>query len=253
MDNSEQKEKAQKLDDENNSKTIDKLRQKNSDENRKINIILKKQLKEISTQIEELFIEQEKQKNNKIKNSIDYSNKIDIQEFTNFQSKIDRYKKKIESKQKEINNNFEYENIIKNENEYKSITSRLLSLKKENEILTKITKQLNDQLIEANGGSQINSQTVQMSEKLKFLKEEIKLMNDNSKILTKKIKVQNAEINELNQYISKVKSNIDYAKYEQEQANKKEDYINDEKLLKKIIELKDEIKKLEIEKKRTRR
>ena len=98
---------------------------------------------------------------------MDKSNKVDIQEFTNFQSKIDRYKKKIESKQKEINNNFEYENIIKNENEYKSIKSRLLNLKKENEILTKITKELNEQLIEVNGGPQINGQTVQMAEKLK--------------------------------------------------------------------------------------
>ena len=226
---------------------IEKIRQQNNEENKKNNIALKKQLKEISAQIEDIFAQQEQKKNNKLQNSIDKSNKVDIKEFTSFQSKIDKYKKKIESKQKEINNNYDYENIIKNENEYKSITSRLINLKTENDILTKMNTKLKQQLNEINGGTQLSGKTVQMSEKLKYLKDEIQLMNDSYKVLINKIRAQNFEINELEQYIEKVKSNIDYAKAEQEEANKNEN--NDEISDNVIAELKESIKQLEIEKK----
>ena len=225
---------------------MEKIKQKNIEENKKNNIALKQQLKIISSQIEEIFSQEENRKNNKLQNSLDKSNKVDIQEFTSFQSKIDNYKKKIESKKKEIRNNFEFESVIKNENEYKSIKSKLLSLKKENEILTKINKDLDVQFNEVNGGIQLEGKAVEISGKLKYLKEEIKLMNDNSTILKNKIKEQNNQINELENYNKKVKSNIDYAKMEQEQANKNN---NDGDLLEKIKELNDYIKKLEIEKK----
>lgn len=231
-----------------NEKKISLMRQQNKEENKKNNIALKKQLKEISAQIEDIFSQQEQKKNNKLQNSIDKSNKVDIQEFTSFQSKIGKYKKKIESKQKEINSNYDFENIIKNENEQKSNTSRLINLKKENDILTKMNKQLQKQLDEINGGSQLSGKTVQMSEKLRYLKDEIKIMNESSKLLINKIRAQNFEINELEQYIKKVKSNIDYAKAEQEEANKNG---NSDEMLKDnvIADLKESIKQLEIEKK----
>ena len=162
---------------------MEKIKQKNIEENKKNNIALKQQLKIISSQIEEIFSQEENRKNNKLQNSLDKSNKVDIQEFTSFQSKIDNYKKKIESKKKEIRNNFEFESVIKNENEYKSIKSKLLSLKKENEILTKINKDLDVQFNEVNGGIQLEGKAVEISGKLKYLKEEIKLMNDNASIL----------------------------------------------------------------------
>ena len=94
---------------------------KNNEENKKNNGLLKNQLKEICNQIEEVLSQEEARKNNKLQASMDKSNKVDIQEFTNFQSKINGYKKKIELKQKEINSNLEYGNIIKNENEYNNI------------------------------------------------------------------------------------------------------------------------------------
>ena len=142
----------------------------------------------------------------------------------------------------------EYENIIKNENEYKSISERLLSLKKENEILTKMTKELNKQLNEEDGGAKMGEKANQMVQKLSFLKKEIALMNSTSKMLKNKIISQNNEIEELNKYIEKVKSNIDYAKEEQENANKGEE-ISDLEVLKKIKELTEAISQLEIEKK----
>ena len=240
--------KENNIDNKDKENKIIAIKQQNNEENKKNNIALKKQLKEISAQIEDIFYQQEQKKNNKLQNSMDKSNKVDIQEFTNFQSQIDKYKKKIQSKQKEINNNYDFENIIKNENEYKSITSRLIDLKKENDILTKMNKQLKQQLDEISGGAQLSGKTVQMSEKLRYLKDEIKLMNDSSKVLINKIRAQNFEINELEQYIKKVKSNIDYAKAEQEQANKNEN--NDEMLSDNVIkEMKESIKQLEIEKK----
>ena len=233
---------------EESTNQIDILKKKNIEENRKNNIALKQQLREISSQIEEIFAQQENKKNNKLQNSMENSNKVDIQEYTNFQSEIFKYKKKIESKQKEINNTYEFENIIKNENEHKSIKKRLFELKEENKVLTKMTKRLNDQLEELDGGVFINGKKVQMSEKLKYLNDEIKILNGSSKVLNNKIKAQNIEINELNQIIDKIKRNIDYAKQQQEQENK-ENEISNEELIKKIKELKESIKQLEITKK----
>ena len=111
----------------NNTEKIEKLKQKNNEENRKNNTALKQQLRDISAQIEEIFAQQDSKKNNKLQNSTDNSNYVDIKEFTSFKSKIDNYKKKIESNKKDIINNLEYENIIKNENEYKSNASKLLT------------------------------------------------------------------------------------------------------------------------------
>ena len=231
----------------NNTEKIEKIKQKNCEENRRNNTVLKQQLKNISTQIEEIFAQQENKKKNKLQNSMENSNKVDIKEFTNFKSKIDKYKKKIELNQKDINSNLEYENIIKNENEYKSIASRLLSLKKENEVLKKIIKRLNEQLKEEDGGVKMDEKASQMAQKLEYLKQEIVIMNSTSNMLKKQIKSQNTEIGELNKYIEKVKSNIDYAKEEQEKANKNGE-MTDEQVIKKIKELTESIKQLEIEK-----
>ena len=223
------------------------IKMKNNEENKKNNGLLKNQLKEICNQIEEVLSQEEARKNNKLQASMDKSNKVDIQEFTNFQSKINGYKKKIELKQKEINSNLEYGNIIKNENEYNNLKKKLLNLKKENDYLTKVNKELNDQLIEVNGGIQMNGRKVEMTEKLKNLKDEIRYLNAHSKDLIKTIRAQNSEMNELDQYIQKVRSNIDYAKEEQQKAN--ENDKPDEDVIKKINELKEAIKKIDIEKK----
>ena len=45
---------------ESNTQKIEKIRQKNIEENRKNNIALKQQLKNISSQIEEIFAQEEK-------------------------------------------------------------------------------------------------------------------------------------------------------------------------------------------------
>ena len=223
---------------------MEKEKQKNIDENKRNNILLKEQLKEITSQLEDIINREKEKKNNKLQESSD--NKLDMQEFVNFQSKIDKYKKKIDNKEREIKSNYEYENIVKNENEKKSFTERLMNLQKENKILTEINKKLNQQLKEADGGDITAEKEVQMAEKLKNMKEEIKLYNDVSKQLVDTIRVQNEEIIALDQYVKKLKANIEFAKKEQQQAMGDN---NDKDLNIQIKEMKDAIKKLEVEKK----
>ena len=50
----------------------------------------------------------------------------------------------------------QYENIINSENEYKHNMQQLKKLEKENEYLTKITKELKNQINEINGGYEVN-------------------------------------------------------------------------------------------------
>lgn len=223
---------------------MEKAKQKNIDENKRNNILLKEQLKEITSQLEDIINREKEKKNNKLQESSD--NKLDMQEFVNFQSKIDKYKKKIDNKEREIKSNYEYENIVKNENEKKTFTARLVSLQKENKILTEINKKLNQQLKEVDGGDITAEKSVQMIEKLKNMKEEIKLYNDVSKQLVDTIRVQNEEIFALDQYVKKLKANIEFAKKEQQQAMGDD---SDKDLITQIKEMKDSIKKLEVEKK----
>lgn len=223
---------------------MEKAKQKNMEENKRNNILLKEQLKEITSQLEDIIIREKEKKNNKLQESSD--NKLDMQEFVNFQSKIEKYKKKIDYKEKEMKNNYEYENIVKNENEKKSFTARLLTLQNENKILTEINKKLSQQLKEANGGEVTAEKAVQMTEKLKNLKEEIKLYNGVSKDLINTIRVQNEEIIELEQVVKKMKANIEFAKNEQQQAMGDK---SDKDLMTQIKEMKDSINKLQVEKK----
>ena len=90
-------------------------------------------------------------------------------------------------------------------------------MEKENEYLNKITKELKEQLSEANSGYEINGN--QKMRELNNLKNEIKLMNESSKLLQKNIKSQNNTINSLEKEIKKIKSNIDYEKSEREKMN----------------------------------
>ena len=239
----------------NKSQTIEQIKQKNMLENKKNNSILKLQLKEISSQIEQVLYLQESKKNEI--NVEDSSTKIDIQSYTHFQSAIDKYKKSIESMKKEINL-IQYENIIKDENQYKDNIQYLRKLEKENEYLTKINKELKEQIEESNHGLEINSN--QKSRELTNLKKEIKLVNDSSKILKQNIKGQNFTINNLDLEIKKIKSNIDYAKAQQEKENNmnnqkenKNDTGNNlkdlsgEELIEKIKEYQENIKTLDIE------
>ena len=176
----------------NQNQKNDQIKEKNRIENKKNNSVLKLQLKEISSQIEQVLYLQESKKNEV--NVEDSSTKIDIQNYTHFTSEIERYKKSIESMKKEISLN-QYENIINSENEYKHNMQQLKKLEKENEYLTKITKELKNQINETNGGYEVNGN--QKLRELNHLKEDIKLINDSSKTMKKTIKEQNKIINEL--------------------------------------------------------
>ena len=240
----------------NQSQTKEQIHQQNIKENKKNNSILKVQLKEISSQIEQILNLQKAKK--KEINVEDSSTKIDIQSYNNFTSTIDKYKRNIEAMKKEINLN-QYESIINNENEYKNNLEYLKKLEKENEYLTKITKELKEQINESNCGYEVNEN--QKKRELKNLKNEMKLINDSSKILRENIKGQTNIINNLDLEIKKIKSNIDYAKAQQEKANnmnksnensKEKAKINfedltEEELLEKIKEYTENIKKLDIE------
>ena len=164
----------------NQSQINEQIRQKNMIENKKNNSILKLQLKEISSQIEQVLYLQESKKNEI--NVEDSSTKIDIQTYTHFQSAIDRYKKSIELMKKEISLN-QYENIINSENDYKKNIESLKKLEKENEYLTKITKEMKNQINETNSGIEINGN--QKLRELNHLKQEIKLINDSNKNMRK--------------------------------------------------------------------
>ena len=177
----------------------DQIKEKNRIENKKNNSILKLQLKEISSQIEQVLYLQESKRNEV--NVDDSSTKIDIQNYTHFTSEIDRYKKSIESMKKEISLN-QYENIINSENEYKRNIQQLKTLEKENEYLTKITKELKNQINETNGGYEVNGN--QKLRELNHLKEDIKLINDSSKTLKTAIKEQNKIINDLDYEIKNI-------------------------------------------------
>jgi hypothetical protein len=71
---------------------MEKAKQSNIEENKRNNILLKEQLKEISSQLEDIINREKEKKNNKLQENND--NKLDMQEFVNFQYKIDKYKKK---------------------------------------------------------------------------------------------------------------------------------------------------------------
>ena len=184
----------------NKSQSMEQIKQQNIKENKKNNSILKLQLQEISSQIEQILNVQKAKK--KEINVEDSSSKIDIQSYNNFTSTIDKYKRNIEAMKKEINLN-QYESIINNENEYKNNLEYLKKLEKENEYLTKITKELKEQINESNCGYEVNEN--QKKRELKNLKNEMKLIHDSSKILRENIKGQTNIINNLDLEIKKSK------------------------------------------------
>ena len=180
------------------NQVMEQIKQKNYIENKKNNSILKSQLKEISSQIEQVLNLQEAKK--KEVNFEDSSIKIDIQSYTQFQSVIDKYKKANEAMRKEINLN-QYENIINNENGYKRNLQILKKLEKENEYLTKVNKELQEKINETNSGMEANGK--QKNRELNNLKKEMKLINDSSKILKQNIKGQYIKIQSLDSKINK--------------------------------------------------
>ena len=223
------------------------LERKKLEENIKNNTSLKAHLKVICNQIEEIFVEQEnKKKNNEHQYNTDGSNYVDFTEFNSFQSRINNYKKKILSKERELNLNLELENIKSNENDFKLFASRLMTLEDENKRLKKINKELNEQLKEINGGDIVNEKTFQLTEKLKNLKKDIEYLNSSSKKLNNSVLLQNKEIIGLQLYIQKVKSSIDFAKSQQQKNVNNE---SGEALLEITKKMKDSINKIRIEKK----
>ena len=226
---------------------METLEKKKLEENIKNNMTLKAQLKEICNQIEGVFVEQENsKKNNEFQYKTGSKNYVDFTEFNSFQSKINNYKKKILSKERELNLNREYENIKNNENNFKFFTSRLITLEDENKRLKKINKELDQQLKEANGGDIVNEKTFELTQKLERLKKDIELLNKSSKKLDNSVLLQNKEIIGLQLYNQKVKSNIDFAKIQQQKDGNNE---SKEVLLENIKKMKDSINKIKIEKK----
>ena len=94
---------------------MEQIKQKNYIENKKNNSILKSQLKEISSQIEQVLNLQEAKK--KEVNFEDSSVKIDIQSYTQFQSVIDKKKNSISNLIDIIKNDDNAASNIKKENE----------------------------------------------------------------------------------------------------------------------------------------
>jgi hypothetical protein len=140
----------------------------------------------------------------------------------------------------------EYENIKKNENDFKLFTSRLIILEDENKRLKKINKDLDEQLKEANGGDIVNEKTNELKGKLESLKKDIELLNKSSKKLDNSVLLQNKEIIELQLHNQKVKSNIEFAKAQQQ---KEDNNKSEEVSLENIKKMKDSIEKIKIEKK----
>ena len=226
---------------------MEALEKKKLEENIKNNMTLKAQLKEICNQIEDVFVEQEnKKKNNELQYKNGSTNYVDFPEFNSFQSKINNYKRKILSKERELNLNIEYENIKNNESDFKLFASRLITLEDENKRLKKINKELDQQLKEANGGDIVNEKTFELKEKLKRLKKDIELLNKSSKKLDNSVLLQNKEIIELQLHNQKVKSNIEFAKAQQQ---KEDNNKSEEVSLENIKKMKDSIEKIKIEKK----
>ena len=219
---------------------------KNIDENKKNNITLKKHLMEICSEIEKVFEERKKKKinrNNPNENSI----KIDIKEYSKFQSEIGKYKKKIEQKKKEIINTSDYNKIVTSENDYKYKYSKLLDLQQENELLSKMNNELAKQINDDKGGDKIKIRNDQIQEKLDNLKKTIEKLNKEIKKITKNIRNQKNQINELDQFTKKVQYNIEYEKSEREAENSNDDIekkTNGE-LTKEIMQLKNTIDEIE--------
>ena len=226
---------------------MEALEKKKLEENIKNNMSLKAQLKEICNQIEDVFVEQEnKKKNNELQYKNGSTNYVDFPEFNSFQSKINNYKRKILTKERELNLNIEYENIKNNESDFKLFASRLITLEDENKRLKKISKELNEQLKEANGGDIVIEKTSELKLKLESLKKDIELLNKSSKKLDNSVLLQNKEIIELQLHNQKVKSNIEFAKAQQQ---KEDNNKSEEVSLENIKKMKDSIEKIKIEKK----
>ena len=226
---------------------METLEKKKLEENIKNNMSLKAQLKEICNQIEDVFVEQEnKKKNNELQYKNGSTNYVDFPEFNSFQSKINNYKRKILTKERELNLNIEYENIKNNESDFKLFASRLITLEDENKRLKKISKELNEQLKEANGGDIVIEKTSELKQKLESLKKDIELLNKSSKKLDNSVLLQNKEIIELQLHNQKVKSNIEFAKAQQQ---KEDNNKSEEVSLENIKKMKDSIEKIKIEKK----
>lgn len=226
---------------------MEALEKKKLEENIKNNMSLKAQLKEICNQIEDVFVEQEnKKKNNELQYKNGSTNYVDFPEFNSFQSKINNYKRKILTKERELNLNIEYENIKNNESDFKLFASRLITLEDENKRLKKISKELNEQLKEANGGDIVIEKTSELKQKLESLKKDIELLNKSSKKLDNSVLLQNKEIIELQLHNQKVKSNIEFAKAQQQ---KEDNNKSEEVSLENIKKMKDSIEKIKIEKK----
>jgi hypothetical protein len=169
---------------------------------------LKEQLKIISKQIEAAI-------ENKKNNSTFHSQKqiqYDIQKTSNFNYKINEYKKKIEKLKNDLNSKKKYLNLQKDENDLKNYQTKLNLLQEEHDTLKKIIRNQKIALLEIEKKYSNKSEIFGMSQKIKNLKEENKIMKDFNKNLNEKIKNQNNQINKLNNECNLIKDNIDNKK-----------------------------------------
>ena len=173
---------------------------------------LKIQLRQVCNKIEEVIADYKERKLYGIPINNDNINKVDLQKFNEFVSKIEEQKNKTESYKEMIDYDNKYSKITKEENQLKYITKHLLDLKKEYEFLNKIYKKQEKGLNLLLNNNFNSDQIAELDKKLKDLKNEYAKLHNNYKSLNIKIKDQNTQINSLNSECSLIKDNIELKK-----------------------------------------
>ncbi len=140
---------------------------------------LKNQLRQVCNKIEKVIEDYKESKLYRIPINNDNINKIDLQKFNEFASKIEEQKNKKESYKEMIDYDNKYSQITKDENQLKYITNHLLALKKEYEFLNKINKKQENGLNQLLNNNFNISQITELNKKLKDLKNEYITLNNN--------------------------------------------------------------------------
>ncbi len=136
--------------------------------------------------------------------------------------KIQKYKSKIKSANKEINLVVSMNKIDELERIYEEKKSILEKIKVENNALknVKVIQEKDNILI--NNSSTKKKELIHMNEKIKKLKEETKIKKDYYRTVVEKIKSQNEKINELEKKCDLINQNMNYYKKKQIKELKKQ-------------------------------
>ena len=243
----EEEEKKQKEKEEKEKKRKEKeieyaLREEKEKEDAiKNNKSLKIQLKQLSKKIEEVIADYKERKLYSIPVNNDNINKVDLEKYKEFVSKMEEQKNKSESFKEMVDYDNKFSQITKEENEFKYVKNELKALNKEFESLEKIKKKQDrgkNLLLNKNFNSK---QIEELKENLTKLKKNYNKLNEDYKALNIKIKDQYNEINSLNDECALIKDNIEL----KEKQKVKSKYINlveiNTKLNNNIRKLKNEI------------